>query len=297
MSFQHLNSRYIDLRDGLRAQVGPASIGDLDVRPPAWDGDEASFLRTTVWCYALFYEAGRTSIPFLLNLRGFSTEGVAKAHEATLRIVRDLRTFFSHNLGFDNEHDLDLRRATSDWFIGTCRATFPVNGDQWKACCARLCHDAGTLLVHCTSVLSACASAPERDRIFGTLRLRIRRDWPAHEYDRLVTDAAARIGESINARVLRERRLSHWRRFVEALPDEADVQDEVERLIEIDVLEHFRARLPITGRDLILALGLDPGPRVRAALEIARRAFEDGLRTRDQLIEVVRANMGQEPPG
>jgi hypothetical protein len=296
MTFQHLNSLYVDLRDGLRAQVDPASMGDLNVRPPASDADEASFSRTTGWCYALFYEAGRTSIPFFLNLPGFSTEGIVKAHGSTLRVVHALRTFLSHNLGFSNEHDLGIRKAASHWFVESCDAVFPINDQQWKACCARLCGDAGAVLAHCSAILSACASAPERDIIFARLRLRIRRDWPAHIYDQLVADAAARMGESINARVLREQRLNHWRKFAEALADDADVEAEIERLIEKDVLEHFRARLPITSRELIVALSLLPGPDVRAALEIVRRAFDGGVTVRSELIEAVRTQLRQQPP-
>lgn len=291
MSFQQLNSLYIDLRDGLRAQIDPAAMNDVNVRPPASDADEASFFRATAWCYALFYEAGRKSIAFLVNLNGFAAEDAVKTHKATLRTVHALRTSLSHNLGFGDEHDLEIRKATSNWFVATCSAIFPASCDQWRACCARLYDDAGALLLHCSSVLSACAASPERDLIFSKLVLQIRRDLSVDAYDRLTADAAARIGESINARVLREQRLNRWRKFVDALPDDADVAAEVERLIETDVLEHFRARLPISGRDLIVALGLEPGPRVRIALELARREFERGVRVRSQLIEAVRGQM------
>ncbi len=294
MNFQKLNSLYIELRDGLRAQVHTASMGDLNVRPPAGDADEASFLRASAWCYLLFFEAGRISIPFLLNLNGFSSEEFAKIHKITLRNIHALRTLLSHNLGFGDEHDLEIRKFASDWFVGTCGAVFPTNIVQWKSCCNRLFEDSGALIEYSSEVLSNCASAPERDIIFEKLRIRVQRDWPASEYDKLVSDAAARIGESINARALREQRLNHWRKFVETLPDDADIVNEVMRIIESDVLDHFRTRLPITGQDLIVALDLAPGPHVRDALEIARREFDKGVRDPKTLIELVRNHHEQE---
>jgi len=292
VSFQRVNALYIDLRDGLRAQIDPVAIGDLNVRPPSGSADEASFLRLTAWCYALLFEVGRTSIPFLLKLAGFSPTAEAKAHRATQESVHCLRTSLSHNLGFDDGHDLQIRKGASEWFLRACGAIFPASEDQWKACFIRLCSDVEHLLTHSISILSAAAASPERDITFAALRQRLKRDWPAHVYDEMVTDAAARIGEKINARALRERRLNDWRRFVEALSDETDMASEVERLIESDVLEHFRARLPISARDLIVALELAPGPRVKTALEIARQAFASGITSRELLIDAVRDQLG-----
>jgi hypothetical protein len=291
LSFANLNASFSDLRDGLWAQVGRTAISELNIRPPAGEADEASFLRLTAWCYALLFEAGRIAIPFLLKLdypRATKVDG--KRHLETLAMVRCLRTSLFHNLGFEATHDLGVRRAVSSWFLDTCEATSPNSDTQWQSCFQRLSKDVRAILQHCAAALSAAAaSRDDRDIVFDDLRRRLERDWEPYRFDMIVSDAAARLGEKINAGAFRERRLGDWRLFLSALPEDADPEHEIERLIDAEVANHFHSALPVRTRELMDVLELGPGVEVKRAIELARRIFESGVRDREELLAKVRA--------
>jgi hypothetical protein len=291
MSFSQLLAAYSDLRDGLRAQVDRSAIADLNIRPPTGDGDEASFLRLTAWCFSLLFEVGRYSIPFLLDLK-FEQEHsrAARAHLGTRQIVQVLRSFVSHNLGFDEVHDVSLRKSASDWFVETCGATSPVTDAHWEKCFKRLCDDVRGCLDHCAATLSRVA-APNDDRelIINDLRRRLKRNWEPHQFDQIVESAAARLGEQINARVFRDHRIGAWRNFIASLPDDADPELELERLIDGQVADHFRSQLPLRAAEIMEALDLEPGPQVKKAIEIVKRLHDAGIREKDELLVRARA--------
>lgn len=295
MTFADLNASFSDLRDGLRAQVGPEAIGDLHIRPPSSDSDEGSFLRLTAWCFALLFEAGRITVPFLLDLNRPGTDSTR--HKETRVVVQRLRTALSHNLGFIDDHDLDIRRAVSGWFLDAAKVISPMSANEWHACFQKLCGDVRDLVLHCNLVLSTVATSIEdRDFIFDDLRRRLNRDWEPYQFDRLIEDSAARIGEKINARSFRDRRIGEWRKFLAALPEDVNPVIEMERLIDGEVAHHFQTQLPVRTQDLMEFLHLDPGPDVKRAIEIARRVFESGIHDRTELLAKVRAEFGAASP-
>ncbi len=290
MTFADLNVRYTDLRDGLRAQIGPDSISDVNIRPPSGDADEASFLWLTSWCFGLLFEAGRVSVPFLLGLQ-FPQLNDRERHNQARDTVQQLRTFQSHNLGFDDGHDLNIRKAVSDWFVQTCKGVYPTNPAQWRACFERLCTDVCGVLSYCTIVLSTISASEEDSKmICEDLRRRLNRNWRPHQFDLLVENAAARLGERINARSFRERRISDWRDYLMSLPEDLDPVPEMERLIDGEVANHFHLSLPIRTQELMETLRLDPGPEVKRALDLARRIFESGVRDPADLLQRVGAD-------
>jgi hypothetical protein len=289
VGFSDLNASYCDLRDGLRAQVSGQAMGDVNIRPPSGDSDEGSFLRLTGWCFALLFEAGRVVLPFLLALPSPSTGAVgqeAQSHRSTRELVQKLRTILSHNIGFEEGHELGIRRAVSQWFVETCHEVSPTSPVAWQACFQRLSADVRDLLLYCNSILSAIASSSSEDRalVLEDLRSRLARDWQAHEFDPLIEDAAARLGEKIDARAFREVRVANWRRFLAALPVSASPKLEMERVIDGEVAEHFRHMLPVRTTEIMSALHLEPGPSVKRAVELARQIFASGVRNREELL-------------
>jgi hypothetical protein len=289
MSFQRANGLYIELRDALRAQIAPQALTDLNIRAPIASKDEASFIRLTAWCYALLYEAGRTSMPFLLAVE--RDDQIYDVHKKFMNLVSSLRAYLAHNLGFDDGHDLNIRKICSDWFLGSCGAVFPSTPNQWERCFNLLCDGICQLLMHCCDKLAYIATSDDKGLFIEQLRRRISRNWPAHEYDKIITDAAFRMGNTINARALREQHLSKWRAFAETIPDDQDVYNEVVRLIESVVYHHFKTRLPITTSELVSALGLEPGPKIGRAIELARRAFDDGITDKEKIILAIKGKI------
>lgn len=295
MRFAQLNAAVIALTEGLRIHVDVSAVANINTRPPATANDEVGFLRLTTWSYSLLFEAGRTSFALLLAMPpidGNASE--QQKHKATVEAVQQLRTWLHHNLGFDSERELTIRRAVSTWFINSCGATTPMDADHWERCFIRLCDDIQGLVNYCLHMLSMIMqSAEDRDQTLETWRRRLNRDWEAHRFDAFVADSAARLGISINARAFRERRLSDWRRYLESIPESEDPVPKMERLIDSEVFNHQRSTLPLSAKDLMRHLGLSPGPIVRTALDLVRAGHEAGIKGEAELIEYVRTGLGQ----
>jgi len=293
MRFAQLNAAVNGLTEGLRIHVDRASIATINTRPPATSDDEVGFLRLTTWSYALLFEAGRTSFGLLLDVPPIDgNTGALDKHKATLRAVQQLRTWLHHNMGFDSDRELEIRRAVSEWFLSSCGATAPKNCDHWERCFTRLCTDVEELVSYCLDVLSSIMqSIEDREQVLATWRLRLQRDWEAHRFDQLIADSAARLGVQLNARAFRERRLSDWKRYLESIPESEDPTPKMERLIDSEVFDHQRSALPLGAKDLMMALGLSPGPAVRVALECARTGFDSGVRDHVALLHYVKDQM------
>ena len=298
MSFAGLNAAVTTLTEGLRIHVDRDLIASINTRPPASSDDEVGFLRITTWSYSLVFEAGRTSFSLLLAVPAIDGDSSAQLrHRATMAAVQQLRTWLHHNMGFDSDRELDIRRAVSDWFLQSCGATAPMNRDQWAKCFSRLCNDVEALVNYCLEVLSSIMrSVEDRDQILATWRRRLQRDWAAHKFDQLISDSAARLGESINARALRERRLSDWKRYLESIPDGEDPVPKMERLIDSEVFNHLQSALPLGAKDLIVEFGLSPGPIVKAALQLVTEGFKSGVRGKTELLQYVRDKLTVEEP-
>ncbi len=284
MKFDELNTEFVGLRNMLRTFVSEDALEKITVQPPAGE-DEASFLRLTAWSYAVIFESGRITIPYLLELLSSPNRSQADACAAR-RLVNDLRTSSFHNLGLPSDRNAAIYRRTSLWFMENCGANPPDGAVCWRICFERLCDEVGAVLTRCKDALEmALSDAEDRERIAEDLRRRLDRNWPAHRFDRLVSDSATRIGQNLDVRKFRQARLSNWRGFLETIPEGDDPEDQVVRLIERDVLAHFESVLPIDGRDVMYVLKLARGPEVGEALRLARRLLGSGVTDREELLE------------
>ena len=290
MSFAELNSAVKTFMEGVRIHVSTSALAEVNTRPPATANDEVAFLRLTRWSYSLIFEAGRTCFTFLLALGPPQGDGNEHGrHAKTVETVRNLRTWFHHNLGFESDRELKIRREVSDWFIASCGTISPTTSLHWEQAFTKLCSDVHSLVSYGTDQLSAILCLKEdKEQIMASWRRRVQRDWPAQQFDGLIADSAMRIGAQINSRALRERRLADWRRYLECIPEDEDPMLKMESLIDSEVLNHLRERLPLSSKDLMMELQLDPGPEVRTALQLARDGFEMGLNNRTALLEFVR---------
>ena len=285
MTFAALNAAVTDLRNSLRSFVGEDAVGEITVRPPAGDGDEASFLRLVAWSYALVFEAGRVTIPYLLELTDGAPERSAGLREAR-DLIHDLRTWSFHNLGFERTHDISISRHVQRWFLKTCGACPPDGPDAWRSCVLALCAEVGTIVVHCKGALTnVLCSADDGEAATADLRRRIDRTWPAHKVHSFVGDAAIRLGISVDSKKFSASRLATWQTFLKSLPDRDDPEGCMIRMIERDLLEHATQLLPIDGRDVMKSLGIGPGPEVASALGRAREIYRSGIHDPKVLLE------------
>ena len=287
MTFMALNANVTDLRNSLRTHVGPAALPEISIRPPVGSTDEASFLRLIGWSYALLYESGRVTIPFLLGLPAFA-DNSRMSPTASRELVRSLRTWSSHNLGL-SDHDVSVSREALGWFNATCGTQSPTKPDDWETCFTALCREVNHIVTQCNRTVDLVVrSAEDGCATVTDLLRRLDRNWPPHEFDKLVGDICIRLGESIDIHKFRSTRLQSWREHLESLPSGENLKNQMIRRIERDVLDYFNNLLPIDGRDVIDELGVPRGPEVGRVLTEARRLLATGIRDREMMLQILR---------
>ena len=287
MPFAELNAAVVELRRSLRDFTGRDALGQIHIRPPARENDEASFMRLVNWSYVLLFEAGRVTVPFLLKLPGGTDHSRDRLQE-TRDIAHALRTWSSHNIGFSSDREAAISRRVSEWFLRRCGATEPKDEHGWSSCFNGLCGDVGSVVEHCQSALSAIVADDAERGTIEDLRRRVDRSWPAEKFDALVIEICTRLAVTVDVPRFRNQRLSRWREYLDTVPDADDPMRAVARLIERDIIDHTNDILPIDGEDVMNALGLNPGPRVGDALLLARELFRGGIRDADRLLDRLR---------
>lgn len=284
MSFPILNAAAIELRNSLRSFVGAAAMEEITVAPPAGDQDEISFLRLVSWSYVLLFEAGRVSIEYLLQLPAAGDR--ARDPKAAKALVHDLRTWSFHNVGFGSEREVALSRRVRRWFIETCGACPPHDNQGWSTCFLALCEEMQAVVVHCQQAMITVLQGDDDGEVATTdLRRRIDRAWSAGEFQELMGDVALRLDIEVDTRKFCERRLASWRTYLECLPEGDNLIDRLLAMMERDLLAHVEDVLPVNGREIVDAFGMDPGPDVGRALRLAQKLFRDGLRDRQAILD------------
>ena len=296
MSFQQLNAEFADLRTSLAAYVGADALVEVAVRPPASD-DEASFLRLVAWSYVCLFEAGRVTIPYLIRLPsdGAASQVVAKRSR---ELVRDLRTWSFHNVGYSDERGAILSRRVQRWFLDNAGAYPPNRSAGWQNCFDALCEVVKTVVEHCKGAVAVALTAPDDgDRIVTDLRNRLDLNWPAWKFDAILNESAIRMGRKIDAPEFRGFRLDRWRTFLATISSEDDPEAEVSKLIERDLLDHFGSMLTISSEDLVRDLDFEPGPQVEDALIFARSLQAQGVIERSEVLARIQERTLVKPGG
>ena len=284
MRFAELNAAVAELRRSLRNFVAETALGEIYIRPPARESDEASFMRLVNWSYVLLFEVGRVTVPYLIKLPGIAGQPVERLQEGR-RVVHDLRTWSSHNIGFSSERDAAISKRVGVWFLAQCKDTEPRDEGTWRLCFESLCSEVGLIVEHCRSALASIAGNVDEAGAIEELRHRLDRSWPPDRFDEIVADTCTRLGISLNVPGFRDQRLATWREFLTTVPDSDDPRGAITRLIERDVVDHTNDVLPIDGEDVMAFLDLAPGPPVGDALRRARDFFRSGIRDRHQLLD------------
>ena len=284
MTFSALNVAVSDLRRSLTSFVGPNTLDEVTVRPPVDGEGEISFLRLVAWSYVLIFESGRISIPFLLR-----SSGVYQEQQELMELIRALRTWSFHNIGLDSERDLQLSRRVERWFHHACGQSPPEDRAHWNTCFDCACDLIGHVVQQCQrAVADVLSSADGGEAVIKDLKHRIERWWPPHKFDTVVGDVATRLNVHVDVTKFRRSRLDAWRSFLLDLSDDDDPVESMERLMERDLLEYVDSVLPISGRDIMAAFGLPPGPNVGSILRLARDLFAAGTTNREDLLAALR---------
>jgi hypothetical protein len=273
-----------DLRSALSGCVSGSALKNVNSRLPSGLNDEASFLRLTTWSYILLYEVGRVSIRYLLKIPPMSEgSSIQKTKsEKTVETVHCLRTWFFHNLDLEDEK----RKKVTEWFLDNCKNIVPKENTHWEKCFVCLCAEMIELVRYCSEVFSLSIAAEEDRNIFlKDFQRRLNRNWAVHEFDEIISDVLSQIGGDLKVVSFRNNNLSTWRNYLESLPEGANLQNGMTRVIERDVINHLNSVLPITSKQIMEALNIDPGPKVKKAISHARQIHENGVQDPDKIIE------------
>lgn len=275
MSFEGVLRSHQVINTLARSLLGRPAFDELHVQLPDPESPEPGFLRATSWLYCLYFEAGRVSLTFLRRLGeayAVVDRGEADKH---VEAVRCLRTELHHNLGFADS-DLAAREAAERWRRRACGTALPETPEQWRACYDGIISDAHAFLGSMDRVVRRIESDGDgARRHIEEWRRRLDRNWSGAAFDRLIDDAKYRLSQqALNTVAFRNRYVDKWRKHLEVLEDGFDFEFEATRLIEKTLLDDNGVVLPITGRDVIGVLGVEPGREIGILLEEARRYFE-----------------------
>ena len=272
-----------------------AAFQDLSLRSPRFAPPELGFHQAVTWLYCFYYEAGRVSLPFLLERFAAYKLAADGGHEAHYKAVQRLRTYLQHNLSLESSEDLELQRQSERWFSTHCDSAIPGDEQEWTACLVSLLTEAQKFL----QVAVECVREIERDESRRTIveqwSFRLARYHPRHEFENLVAIVAHDMGQDwLDSRRLCGRYYDKWSRELRALSGDYVFQEEARKLIEQTLLSDAEVPLPISGQDVIRQFGIPPGPEVGRLLRKARTLYSERPCPTDTLMERLAGSEGIE---
>lgn len=289
MSFERIQRHIQAINILSRSLIGRPAFEDIHVLLPDSTRPEPGFMRATSWLYCLYFEGGLVSMTFLRRLGEASGLVDRDTTDKHVDAVRCLRTELHHNLGFADS-DQQARTAAELWRRKACGTAVPHAEEQWRQCYERLVGDAGEFLHNIENVVRRIeANGDNAENKITDWKRRLDRSWPAAAFDLLVEDAKFRLGRhALKSVAFRNRHIDRWRRQLELLEDGFDFELEATLIIEKTLLDEGAGVLPITGRDIIEYLQIEPGSLVGSLLEEAKRFFEAKRCSKEDIIAHLR---------
>jgi hypothetical protein len=255
---------------------------------------ELAFVRCGSWLYVLLFESGRVGIRYLVQLGGRNPSYTTG--DPRLELVHALRTWSQHNINLESQHDVALMLVCTTWFESVCGTRVPRQEDHWRQLLTALLDAAHQFLEYLLELLGRIEVDPDLDLVIDRWEQRLNRDWPAYRFHSLITEAASDLGrDSLDSQRYFERHGHILRQELQILRDDCDLERELRRVIESMLLSEAIVRLPITGRDLLIAFDMKPGPEVGRLLGCARDLYRERPMEREELLQAVRDSCFPEP--
>jgi hypothetical protein len=207
--------------------------------------------------------------------------------EPNEEVVSTLRTYFHHHLT-DSAEDQATRLRAEAWF-DDAREGHPEDSDAaWLKYARRLLDESEELLVRLIEHVRTLESAGMSEVYAQQWRWFKGTSISTWQADRLVAEIADTIGlEGLDATKFRKRHFSDWQRGLRQLTHGVDPERHLRLLIQSDLIEYSQnLPAPLTGDDVMDAMGLPPGPQVgRVLVEIQRlHRASDGTLDRVELL-------------
>lgn len=265
--------------------LGRPSLSIPEVTPAAF-----GFMRTVSWLYMLYFEVARINVDFLrerLQAYDLDPAGKSAAHH---QIVHQLRTYLQHHLDITKPHDRLIQEESEDWLHQHCHTRIPVEEQQWEQCLTALLIEACTFLSLLRDCIRYIEQDESREEILRLWRFQHSRYHAPHEFEQVISIAAHDMGrENLDVKRFCARHYQGWMKKLELLEGNYAFTHEARKLIEEALLNDFTLTLPITGHDIMHVFQLSPGPQIRDLLQQARIFFQEGLRSREAILEKLQA--------
>lgn len=242
MLFETLVQSADRLRAALHASTGRHLVEQVSLDTPDEDGSEAAFIKTVLWGYVFWFEACHPAGRHLLDIVRNTSPSQHASAARVFKDIQSLRTYATHNL---------LPSSRSDQYqLDQARAWLAENGAaarDWSACTTKLCATLATNLSILCDHWEAIIASPEDSGVaIQRLVAAVDRDWPAHMYDRMIDEAASRLGlAGLNPVAFRQQRLDDWRKIASLFADRAAAEAALARAIQQELEAKFgQALLP-----------------------------------------------------
>lgn len=260
---------------------------------PRFDPPELGFIRAVPWLFIHYYEAGKVGVKFLRSRFEAYNSNNAERASSHYKIVRQLRTYFQHNLNITTEHDREVKVSCENWFRESCGSSTPDTDSEWHDCLKALLDDAVLFMETLDETMRQIKIDESSHVIMEDLRQRIDRYHPPHQFDEIISKAATDIGrEHIDVVSFRKRHYDKWTNDLRTLEAGYDFEVEARKRIEHALLTDTLSVLPISGHDIMERLGVPPGPRVGEILEEARLLYDSEPCDAETLLKRLSNNLG-----
>ena len=246
---------------------------------------ELGFIRVSSWLYVQYFEVGKVGVEFLASrFAAYGVDADARSVDHH-RLVGKMRTFLQHNLNSLRQRDREIQITCETWLESHCSASLPVTEQEWALCLVAILEEAtrfqSTLLLTVRSI----EEDESVEQICKDWDFRLSRYHPPHEFDAVVSEVAFDMGRAhLDVERFRARHFDEWTRGLRLLEPEYDFRNEARKLIEQSLIAGSAPVLPITGKDIMAEFALTPGPEIGELLKEARRIFDDGPCSREELL-------------
>ena len=269
---------------------GLAVFDDVSLETPTLKPPELGCIRLVSWLFVQHFEAGRIGVGFLegkLVAYDQDPKGIVKTHRQN---VQRLRTFFQHNLDSRKPHDQGINESCRAWFKRKCGTAVPATDEHWAACLSGMIKESAQCLEILVGTLRMIESDEYCNQICQEWWRRVSRTVAPYQFDELIAMVAADMGRSeIDPPSVRKRNFDAWTKHLALISTDADVQLEARKLVENAMLTVIPEVLPITGKDIIRELQIEPGALVGRLLAEAKNVYAIERLSREQLLERLRA--------
>jgi len=232
-----------------------------DISLPLVDAtvNEAAFIRLTSFYYVLFYEVGKVSVDFLVKEYVSTAIDVNFFERDFRKVVHSLRTMFHHNLDLTKSEDSSKISLCQTWFQQRISLPYPKVNADWQQPLIEFLSEGEKFLNDLDKALIHIDSLETKDLVVETWKTRAFNTFSLYDFEKLCNFSVVYFGLStLNTNEFCGKRIQIWNKELRQLGFGYDFEDEATKLIERDLIVFIREtskKLPITGRDILVALG------------------------------------------